>query len=153
MPRLLSLLFLIAFCSCATMTTGIREGIVVNSSPSGADAKLTCNGEPAGYGVTPTTITIRRNAGDCVLKVSKSGFEELTFQIEQGVNPAYWQNMFFTPFVGAGVFVSAFGDNNNDQLTGAGLLAVGAAAISVDFITGAVHAHKPNKVDAVLKQR
>jgi hypothetical protein len=152
MSRVLSLLCLITLCSCATATTGTREAIIVNSSPAGADANLTCNGQPSGFGVTPTTITIRRNAGDCVLKVSKAGFEELTIPIEQGINPAYWQNMIFSPLAPAGAFV-AFGGSNQDKLTGLGMIGVTAAAISTDFITGAVHAHKPNKIDAVLKPK
>lgn len=153
MFRVLSLLSLVALCSCATMTTGTREGIVVNSTPAGADATLTCEGQPAGFGVTPTTITIRRNAGDCVLKVAKAGFEERTFPIVQGVNPAYWSNMVFSPLAPGGAFVAAFSNDNQGRLVGLGLVGVAAVAISTDFITGAVHAHKPGRVDAVLKPK
>ena len=152
MSRVLSLLCLIALCSCATATGGTKEAIVVNSSPAGADAKLVCDGQPSGYGVTPTTITIRRNAGDCVLKVSRADFEELTIQIEQGVNPAYWQNMVFSPLAPIGT-VFFFLGNSRENRTGAVLIGVTAVAVSTDFITGAVHQHKPNKVDAVLKPR
>ena len=116
-------------------------------------ANRTCDGQPSGFGVTPTTITIRRNAGDCVLKVSKAGFEEMTFPIVQGVNPAYWSNMVFAPLAPAGAFVAAFSNDSQGRLAGLGFVAVGAAAISTDFITGAVHAHKPSKIDAVLKPK
>lgn len=115
-------------------------------------AMLLCGGHPSGEGPTPTAFKIRRNAGDCILTLRKDGFEEKTIAIEQGVNPAYWGNMLFSPLPPGGAYVM-FGPTANDKRIGLGLFTAGAAIISTDFWTGAVHAHKPPNVDAVLKPK
>lgn len=152
MLRLLLAACCLSLISCATMTTGTRENIVINSDPAGAEASLVCNGTPAGSGVTPTTITIRRNAGDCALTLSKDGFETLTVPIEQGVNPAYWTNMVFSPLAPAGAYVLWLG-NPEEKAIGVGILVTAAVVFGTDFWTGAVHAHKPDRIDAVLKRK
>jgi len=151
MKVLLALLFL-PLAACATMTTGSREKINVSSSPGEATASLVCNGHPEGQGLTPIVFTISRNAGDCTLTLRKEGFEEQTHTLEQGVNPAYWGNMIFSPLAPAGAFLTILGDSGEKVI---GVSALGAAWIifGTDFHTGAVHAHKPGSVDAVLKKR
>lgn len=134
--------------SCATMTTDRFEDIVVNSSPSGADATLVC-ARGTSRGVTPATIRIRRNAGDCDLTIAKEGFASQTMHFEQGVNRAYWLNMPLAIFAPAGAYVMT-GDAS-DRSAGTGLLLVGIAAIATDFWTGAVHAHTPHRVDVTLE--
>ena len=150
--RLLLLASLLSLVSCATVMTGNRENIVISSEPSGADAALVCNGKPAGSGVTPTTISIRRNAGDCDLRLTKEGFEDLSFLIEQGVNPAYWTNMFFAPLAGLGVVLVGLGDSDEKAL-GAASLAMALAIFGIDFHTGAIHDHEPRTINAILKPR
>lgn len=139
--------------SCATITTGTHEEIRVSSSPAQADATLVCEGRPSGEGRTPVTFKIRRNAGDCTLTLRKEGFEEKTIPIEQGVNPAYWGNMIFSPVPPAGAFVALLGDSPNDQAIGVALIGAGLAIFGTDFWTGAVHAHKPHNIDAILKPK
>ena len=147
-----ALLSPVLLASCATITTGRMEEIHVSSSPSQADATLFCQGRPSGEGKTPAVFTIRRNAGDCTLTIRKEGFAEQTIAIEQGVNPAYWANMIFSPVPPAGLFV-LLGDDPNDQAIGAGLLGAGLAIFGTDFWTGAVHQHKPGSVDVILKPK
>lgn len=137
--------------SCATIATGRFEEIHVSSSPSAADATLVCAGHPSGEGKTPATFKIRRNAGDCTLTVRKEGFEERTMALEQGVNPAYWGNMIFSPVPPAAAYATAISDSG--KAAGVGLVAAGLAIFGVDFWTGAVHAHKPGTVDLVLKPK
>lgn len=151
MKVLLALLFL-PLAACATMTTGTNEKINVSSSPSEATATLVCDGHPEGEGLTPIVFTIRRNAGDCTLTLRKEGFEEQTHALSQGVNPAYWGNMVFSPLVPAGAFLTVLGDSG-EKAIGVGALAAAWAIFGTDFHTGAVHAHKPASVDAVLKKR
>jgi hypothetical protein len=147
-----SLAALIALSSCATSTTGIRETITVNSSPAGADARLLCGGQTAGFGVTPTTITIRRNAGDCLLTISKADYEDYNLAIEQGVNPQYWYNMVFTPLIPAAIYITVAAEGDQ-KVFGFGILGLAVMAFGTDFYTGAVHQHKPNKINAVLKAK
>jgi len=151
MKVLLALLF-VPLAACATMTTGTGEKINVSSSPSEATASLVCNGHPEGEGLTPIVFTIRRDAGDCILTLRKEGYEEQTRALEQGVNPAYWGNMIFSPLAPAGAFLTILG-NSDEKAIGVGALGAAWLIFGTDFYTGAVHAHKPGSVDAVLKKR
>ena len=138
--------------ACATLTSGVRETIAVSSSPGGAAATLICNGKDAGSGVTPVQFTIRRNAGDCNLHLSKEGFEDVTLPIEQGVNPHFWTNMIFSPLVPGGAYVLYLGDSGESPIGGL-MIATAAVVFSTDFVTGAVHKHRPSHVDVVLKPK
>ena len=145
-------LILPSLVSCATITTGAHEQIKVSTSPSAANAALVCEGKLIEEASTPHTFTIRRNAGDCKLTLRKEGFAEQSIVIEQGVNPAYWGNMLFSPVPPAGVYVTALGDSG-EKVVGVGLIGAGLAIFGTDFWTGAVHAHKPSTVDVVLKPK
>ena len=151
MKVLLALLFL-PLAACATMTTGTHEKINVSSSPAEATATLVCDGHPEGEGLTPIVFNIRRDAGDCTLTLRKEGFEEQTYPLSQGVNPAYWGNMVFSPLAPAGAFLTVLGDSG-EKAIGVGALGLAWIIFGTDFHTGAVHAHKPASVDAVLKKR
>ena len=72
--RSLVLLPIFTLISCATIVSGTHENIAVNSSPAGARAALRCPRGELQEGVTPVTMSIRRNVGDCNLTVSKEGF-------------------------------------------------------------------------------
>ena len=148
----LLLLVPMLLASCATITTGKFEEIRVSSSPSQADVALVCEGRPSGEGKTPVAFKIRRNAGDCTLTIRKEGFDEKTVAIQQGVNPAYWANMIFSPVVPAGALVT-LGDAPRDATLGVGLLGAGVVIFATDFWTGAVHTHRPHSVDVVLKPK
>lgn len=150
--RFFLVLYSVTLISCATITTGTRENIVISSSPSAANATLVCNGRPAGSGLTPVTIAIRRNGGDCDLRLAKDGFEQATVSIEQGVNPAYWTNMAFTPLAPGGTYLLVAG-NSGEKLIGVAALGTGFVLLATDFWTGAVHAHRPSKIDIVLKPK
>lgn len=135
--------------ACATVASGTKETISVTSSPAGANARLACE-KSSGEGVTPWKLTIRRNAGDCVLTVSKEGFEDRVVTIEQGVNPMYWENMLFAPVAPAGGYFVLVGDTQ-EKAVGVGLLVAAGVIFGTDFGTGAVHVHRPAVVDVVLK--
>jgi hypothetical protein len=139
----------LSLSACATIMTGPREEIHVTSSPAQARAELKCEKAEAD-GVTPVVLTIRRNSGDCILTLSKAGFRSKQVAIGQGVNPAYWTNMIFSPLVPAGAYVMALGDSGGSP-TGGAMLAAGALFVATDFWTGAAHMHRPQAVDVVLE--
>lgn len=145
---LVLLLALVLVPSCATMTSDRFEEIAVSSSPSGADATLVCARATA-RGVTPASLRIRRNAGDCDLTIAKDGFATQALHFEQGVNRAYWLNMPLAILAPVGAY--AMTGDRSDRSAGVGLLAVAIAAITTDFWTGAVHDHEPHRVDVVLE--
>jgi hypothetical protein len=162
MRRVLSLLpvlvVALSLLSCATMARGTHEDISVNSSPSGANATLTCSKGETKSGVTPLAISIRRNAGECSLKVSKEGFAEETVAVEQGMNGRFWANFGFLPLVPIGVVTYAGGlgysqpDNQGRQM-GSAMVVAGLVPWAVDYWSGAMHEHSPTRVDLVLKPK
>jgi hypothetical protein len=152
MWRLLVAACCFSLISCATALTGTRENIAINSSPSGADALVVCDGQRAGSGVTPTTISISRKSGNCLVKVTKEGYEDATEVVERGMNHAYWTNMAFSPLAPIGVFSIILG-NEKERDRGVGMLAATAVIFTTDFITGAAHAHYPHKLDVVLRAK
>jgi hypothetical protein len=154
----LLLLLLLTLVSCATITTGTHESIAVSSSPPGAHATLTCERGEEHHGVTPLAISIRRNSGNCKLRVSKEGFREESIAIEQRFNKAYLGNFAASaPFVLYGfiglngtVFTQA---NSETRAWGTACLLSAAAVFAVDHWTGAIHKHIPRTVDVVLKPK
>jgi hypothetical protein len=135
--------------SCATGLTGVTEKISVDSTPQGADVTLVCGLNRVGDAVTPARFTIARNAGDCMVQVSKSGYADERRAIEQGVNPAYWGNFITSPpaLVGAYIFSGATAG------LGALMIVTGASGWLVDLRTGAIHAHKPGHVRVALHRK
>lgn len=142
----------LSLMSCATLANGRNETISVSSSPSEAKATLACETGAAESGLTPIVFTIRRNAGDCNLTLSKDGYAERVMLIEQGVNPSYWANMAFTPLAPAsGLLIVA--KDPQAKLLGVGFLITGFFVFGTDFFTGAVHTHRPSHVDVVLEPK
>src|SRR5205085_145687 len=135
--------------SCASALTGVTEKISVDSTPQGADVALFCGVNRVGDAVTPAKFTIARNAGDCLVQVSKSGYADAHATIEQGVNPAYWGNFLTSPpaLVGAYIFSGATAG------LGALMIVSGTSGWLVDLRTGAIHAHKPGHVRVALRRK
>jgi hypothetical protein len=152
MRHLLLIAVSLSLVACASVASGRHEILSVTSSPSGADVKLVCEKYSA-TAMTPAKLTIRRNVGDCALTVGKPGFAEQTVAIEQGVNPMYWGNMFFAPVGPSGGYVIVAGESDGEKALGVGLLAAAAAIFSTDFITGAVHTHRPSSIDVILQPK
>jgi hypothetical protein len=132
--------------SCASALTGVAEKISVDSTPQGAEVTLFCGVNRVGDAVTPAKFTIARNAGDCTVQVSKSGYAEQRATIEQGVNPAYWGNFLTSPVALAGAYVLSGATAG----VGAGLIVTGVAGWFVDLRTGAIHTHRPGHVRLTL---
>jgi hypothetical protein len=144
--------------SCATVISGTTETINVDSSPTGANASLTCDRGEAQQGTTPKAFTIKRNAGNCTLAVDKEGFDSKRMILEQAINGRYWANFAFTPFVPVGLYAIAEGDRASDKRIGAALIITALAAFTTDFITGAIHEHSLNghtahRIDVTLSAR
>jgi len=154
-----ALLFLpvVTLMSCATIVSGTHENIAVNSSPAGARASLRCPGGKLHEGVTPATMSIPRNVGDCSLTVSKEGFSDRVMTIERGINPAHWFNFTTIPLVMYGVLALAGGfygeAKPSEKRVGAVCLLVAGAAWIIDHRTGAAHRHEPAKIEVTLQPR
>lgn len=143
--------------SCATIVSGPLENISVNSSPAGAHAALRCPRGELQEGVTPVTMSIRRNVGDCNLTVSKEGFSDEVITVERGINPAHWFNFTTIPLaIYGGLALSGgfYGESTaSEKRVGAVCLLVTGAAWIIDHRTGAAHRHEPAKIEVTLKPR
>jgi hypothetical protein len=155
--RLFKLILLTAIIastfSCAIALTGTRESITVVSTTPGADAKLSCAGRHAASGVTPTTLTFWRNAADCMLKLSKSGYADDWEVIDQGVSPVYWMNFLTAPADPLGAFMAGGSDRSEQKALGVALMIAGASTWLFDYRTGATHTHRSSAIRVTLRPK
>src|SRR5437870_668115 len=133
--------------SCASVISGPRESIRVDSTPAGAEAAIFCNGIHVTQGVTPAKLNIARNAGKCTVTVSKGGFSDQSVALEDDFNPVYIVNVVTSPLVGAGVLLSEIGA----PILGVPIAALGGAGWLLDYSTAATHRHTAGKVSDTLK--
>lgn len=68
--------------SCATIFTGTKATVTINSEPPGA--KVQVNGFD--QGVTPTTFRAKRGLKGNTVTLKKAGYETRTFDLEQKFN-------------------------------------------------------------------
>jgi hypothetical protein len=100
--RLASLIALVFFASCATITRGTTDTLVVQSTPAGADVKLD-NGMT---GKTPTSFKLPRDK-DVIVSITKDGYEPIevrvTSQISGGGGAGMAGNILFGGIIGGAV--------------------------------------------------
>ena len=147
--RLIAILMIVCFTSCATIDHNDREPISVTTDPSGADATARC-GSTTNHGVAPTTLLIPRRAAGCIIEVTRAGYLPQTRPLDRGYNASFWSNFAPASGVPAGL-ASAFGG-----FAGAGTLVAigvaGALGFAVDRITGRGFGHDPDRLVLVLER-
>src|SRR5438477_6934091 len=146
MKRLIPILALTLVGGCATMINGRTETIPVKSEPSGAVVTVECGNAPLYGGVTPTTITVPRNAEMCELTIAKEGYAETRVELKRELSRAAVANK--VPGVITGIVfgaVAAFFTMDNEAMAdtateaayGAGETLGSAPGDAVDSRTGA----------------
>jgi hypothetical protein len=157
LTRVVYAISLIALMSCATVVSGPKESIAVDSEPSGSAATIECDGQFAGHGVTPAKIEIPRRADKCTVHVELSGFVAADVELDRAVNKKYWLNLATIPLVLIGVaeFNGILFDrpDSSSRMRGAACLLAAGAVWATDRHTGAMHEHQPQKVMVTLKPR
>jgi hypothetical protein len=148
------LTFLLTAClltSCASITRGPNEVIVVESNPSGANATISCAGNISASSPTPARLTIPRKADGCHINIEKSGMKRQQIDLERGINGSYWLN--FIPTVGfpIGGLISGLGDGNNNAAGWFAVGLVGACGFVVDHFSGAMYDHNPSVINVTLQ--
>lgn len=145
------LLTVCVLSSCASITRGPNEVIVVESQPSGANATISCAGNVSAQAPTPARLTIPRKADGCRVHIEKSGMKTQDIALERGINGSYWLN--FIPTVGfpIGGLISSLGDSNNNAPGWFALGLSGAAGFVVDHFTGAMYDHNPGVINVTLQ--
>jgi hypothetical protein len=112
----------LVFTGCATVTRGTTETLMIQSTPSGADVRVS-NGFT---GRTPFTFTAPRK-GDLIVTISLPGYESQEHILHSSV---------------AGKGVAGVAGN---------ALIGGVIGIGVDMATGAALSHNPNPLIVTLK--
>ena len=93
MKRIITNVFLavliISFSSCATMFTGSRQTVKVQTIPPGADVYV----EGEKMGTTPTEISLRKGFNPESVVVKKEGFENKNLPLNTTFNPVALLNL------------------------------------------------------------
>mgnify|MGYP001774218000 CR=1 FL=1 len=82
-----ALLHLVSFNGCATLITGTKQNIAIESEPSKANVRVeTIGGLEVASGQTPMTVTLARKSEYMVI-VKLSGYKEKRVEIGKEFNP------------------------------------------------------------------
>ena len=114
-----------ALAGCASATRGWTEQVAISTTPSGATAMVTGNGDPIEC-VTPCAVTVRRNA-DVTVNLQKPGYQGEVVPLTKEI---------------AATGAAGFAGN---------LLLGGAVGMVVDAASGAPLEHKPNPVIVTMR--
>lgn len=102
-----SALLLLPFllCSCASIVTGSKQSISVESEPSGAECKLTNDKGEWWVNQTPGSVVIERSYSDLNVNCRKDKFSGLQ-SIKSHTKGAAFGNILLGGVIGAGVDMS-----------------------------------------------
>lgn len=93
--KLIILVCFLAVFGCATIITGTRQSILVESHPSGAKAAVD------GYDTkTPGLLVLKKRNQPYIIRVSKRGYHGETVTIGSKLQPWFWGNILFGGFIG-----------------------------------------------------
>jgi len=118
--------FVLAIVGCASIVSGTRQNIVINSVPSGAQVKIVRFGATQAKvvdweGMTPSIVPLKRKY-DYLVNVSVQGYKTAEVILESGSNGWVWGNLVFGGIIG----------------------------LIVDFSNGAAKKLKPNEISVTL---
>lgn len=153
--RFTCLLFLTAV-RCATAHNGRYQQISVTTTPPGAEARLLCTDTHSLPSLTPTEFRVDRKAVDCVVKISKEGFDDVDIKLQKKFSKRAANDLIALPLLSvAGSSMGGSGKFYGDRAdwTSSGVLAgaaVSGSALFVDVATGAIHQFSPGKIDVTL---
>lgn len=92
---LLFVIPIITFSSCATLLSGTKDKVVINSIPPNADVFI--DGEPVGKAGNEILLK-RKYVNYRQVNLRKDGYEDLNFKIDQKIDPVYFLNFFTAGF-------------------------------------------------------
>ena len=143
---------LLVLTGCATMAGRGPERIAVDSTPAGADVRIECDAVAIGSGVTPTSVMVPRAAANCMVTITREGYEPERVALESGFNRLYWGNIPSMAGLPLGLFALAFSGGTYGPANAAVALgALGGAGLIIDSVTGAKYDHDPKNIKVTLK--
>ena len=93
MKMILRLIFLfiliISFENCATIFTGSKTTLTINTDPEGA--KIQING--VNEGLTPVTVTMKKKIKTNTISLTKEGYESKNIILERKINLISFLNL------------------------------------------------------------
>lgn len=93
---LISIILAFAFSSCATIFTGTKQNIMINSIPSGAKVQV----DGIDRGTTPASVRLKKSSDGQNITLKMEGYETRVFQPETGFNGVAVLNFFNLLFWG-----------------------------------------------------
>lgn len=106
---------------CATMINGKAQTVSVDSFPAGASITVDCGAVPRDAGVTPAKVKVQRAAKQCLIILSRDGYETKEVVLEHQTSRATALNGVFGLPAGIlfGVVGAILGSAVNGADTGA----------------------------------
>ncbi len=101
------------FTNCATVFTGTKETVMINSEPPGA--KIYVDGFERG--VTPAALRLKKSNDGQIIMLKAKGYEPFTFQPETDFNPVSILNLANLLFWGIDFASGAFWKYNQKAYT------------------------------------
>ncbi len=139
---------------CATLLNGTRQAIEVSSDPPGATVTA-----GALQVVTPGVLPLPRKTREIELRFSRQGYLDATVTLHRHTSGRFWLNLIAVPVgAGAGAAVSGSSSSGLSVFEGArngaiaGGLALPAAFVVVDLVSGGAYQLNPPRVHVSLRQ-
>lgn len=129
---LVLLIFVFLLSGCATVVHGRSEHLVIATIPPGAHVSM----GGVERGVSPVTLSVRRNEKDPVIRIEAAGYE--TKEIVLRRNVSGW--IAGDALMGAGQFLNQ-GLSSTSQRAKAALAVLGIT-LGMDFLTGGAFTHR-----------
>jgi len=110
MIKVLSMVVLLLLTSCATIVSGSRYDVAIESQPSGADIVVRDkHGNTVHVGKTPATVALAADAGyfsraRYTVDASMNGYQARQGVMEAELNSWYWGNILWPGVLGLLVF-------------------------------------------------
>lgn len=151
--RVVVALYALLLSGCATVLNGTRQAIEVSSEPPGATVT-------AGdlHVVTPGVLQLPRKAREIELRFTKQGYRDESVTLRRRTSGRFWLNLIAVP-VGAGAGAAVSGSRSSGfsvferarDGAVAGGLALPAASVAVDLLSGGAYRLDPPRVHVSLR--
>jgi len=156
MTRTIAALASIIAVGCGSVFHGSTQQISVNSTPSGATARATCNDGSAVEATTPGKLMLRRSAEGCSITLSKSGYESQSVALTRGKSASMVANVPAAIPSALGVGIAGLIVCKGNSSAAGGCFTAGALLGLLlpgylDARTGAMYTQRPERVDITLR--
>ena len=90
LAKFLTILAALSLCGCASIFTGTKSKVRVESNPPGARVQV----DGLDKGQTPTSVSLKRGSSGQTVTLSKQGYKPKSFEPDTEFNPVSVLNLF-----------------------------------------------------------